>query len=221
MTEEYDKKTVAELKVLLKEQGLPVSGNKKDLIDRLAKVSDDVSSDDDLAEADLVAEAAKESEDSDDDFEDYDDEDWEDEESELHVARQKPVLDDELRAALALRAAQKDKTPKFRRTEWYRYYRLARSGWRKPKGMDNKQRRNYRYRSSLVRVGHGKVALARGLHPSGFSEVMVQNVADLNQIDAESQAARVGTTVGGRKREMIHERADELGIRVLNRRRSR
>ncbi|MGY8670127.1 MAG: SAP domain-containing protein, partial [Candidatus Poseidoniales archaeon] len=28
MTEEYDKKTVAELKVLLKEQGLPVSGNK-------------------------------------------------------------------------------------------------------------------------------------------------------------------------------------------------
>ena len=130
-------------------------------------------------------------------------------------------MDDELRAALALRAAQKDKTPKFRRTEWYRYYRLARSGWRKPKGMDNKQRRNYRYRSSLVRVGHGKVALARGLHPSGFSEVMVQNVADLNQIDAESQAARVGATVGGRKREMIHERADELGIRVLNRRRSR
>ena len=119
MTEEYDKKTVAELKVLLKEQGLPVSGNKKDLIARLAKVSSDVSSDDDIAEADLVAEAERESEsneESDDDFEDYDDEDWDDEESELHVARQKPVLNDELRAALALRAAQKDKTPKFRRT---------------------------------------------------------------------------------------------------------
>ena len=158
---------------------------------------------------------------SEDDFEDYDDEDWDEEESELHVARQKPVLDDELRAALALRAAQKAKTPKFRRTEWYRYFRLARSGWRKPKGMDNKQRRNYRYRSSLVRVGHGKVATARGLHPSGFAEVMVQNVSDLNQIDAERQAARVGATVGGRKREMIHERADELGIRILNRRRSR
>ncbi len=226
MTEEYDNKTVAELKVLLKGQGLPVSGNKKDLIARLAKVSVDLASDADLVEADLVAEAeaveeSEKAEGSDDDFEDYDDEDWDEEESELHVARQKPVLDDDLRAALALRAAQKAKTPKFRRTEWYRYFRLARSGWRKPKGMDNKQRRNYRYRSSLVRVGHGKVALARGLHPSGFSEVMVQNVADLNQIDAESQAARVGATVGGRKREMIHERADELGIRVLNRRRSR
>jgi large subunit ribosomal protein L32e len=226
MTEEYNKNTVAELKVLLKEQGLPVSGNKKDLIARLEKAVGDVSDDADIAEADLAAEEevveqSQEDEESEDDFEDYDDEDWDEEESELHVARQKPVLDDELRAALALRAAQKAKTPKFRRTEWYRYFRLARSGWRKPKGMDNKQRRNYRYRSSLVRVGHGKVATARGLHPSGFAEVMVQNVADLNQIDAEKQAARVGATVGGRKREMIHERADELGIRILNRRRSR
>lgn len=85
--------------------------------------------------------------------------------------------------------------------------------------MDNKQRRNYKYRSSLVRVGHGKVAAARGLHPSGFREVMVHNPDDLEVIDPETEAARVGRTVGGRKRERIHSRADELGIRVLNRRR--
>jgi large subunit ribosomal protein L32e len=85
--------------------------------------------------------------------------------------------------------------------------------------MDNKQRRNYKYRSSLVRVGHGKVAAARGLHPSGFREVMVHNANDLEIIDPETEAARVGKTVGGRKREQIYNRADELGIRVLNRRR--
>ncbi len=84
--------------------------------------------------------------------------------------------------------------------------------------MDSKQRRNYRYRGSLVRVGHGKVAEARGLHPSGFREVMVHNINDLESIDPETQAARIGRTVGGRKREHIHARADELGIRVLNRR---
>jgi len=84
--------------------------------------------------------------------------------------------------------------------------------------MDNKQRRNYRYRGSLVRVGHGKVAEARGLHPSGFREVMVHNLNDLESIDPETQAARIGRTVGARKREHIHARADELGIRVLNRR---
>jgi len=48
---------------------------------------------------------------------------------------------------------------------------------------------------------------------------MVQNTLDLESMDPESEAARVGRSVGGRKREKIYSRADELGIRVLNRRR--
>ncbi|MBA89017.1 MAG: 50S ribosomal protein L32e [Euryarchaeota archaeon] len=214
---EYENMTVAELKELLKEAGLPVSGKKADLIARLVdSQEEDVStSEDEMTEEEL--------DDEEEDFEDdYEDEDWDDEDIvEEHVARQKPVLSDDLKASLALRAAQKKGTPKFRRTEWFRYKRLSRSGWRKPHGMDNKQRRNFKYRGSLVRIGHGKVNAASGLHPSGFEEVMVHNSRDLDVIDAETQAARIGSTVGGRKREMIHSRADELGIRVLNRRRER
>ena len=210
---DYEDMTVAQLKELLKEAGLPVSGKKADLIARLEEGSD---------EPVLVEESAEEEADEDDFEEDYEDEDWDDEEfDEEHVARQKPVLSDDMKAALALRAAQKKATPSFRRTEWFRYKRLSRSGWRKPHGMDNKQRRNFKYRGSLVRIGHGKVNAASGLHPSGFQEVMVHNTGDLDQIDAETQAARIGATVGGRKRENIHSRADELGIRVLNRRRDR
>ena len=210
---DYENMKVAELKELLKEAGLPVSGKKADLIARLQEGAETSAP----AEEESVEESAEE------EFEEeFDDEDWEDEEvDELHVARQKPVISDELKAALALRAAQKKATPSFRRTEWFRYKRLSRSGWRKPHGMDNKQRRNYKYRGSLVRVGHGKVSAASGLHPSGFEEVMIHNAAELDQMDAETQAARVGATVGGRKRENIHSRADELGIRVLNRRRDR
>jgi large subunit ribosomal protein L32e len=205
--------TVAQLKELLKEQGLPVSGKKADLIERLMESSSAEEEVVEAAEEDTVEEEAVE---EDDFFEE--DEDWDDDEDEGHVAKQKPVLDEATQEALALRAAQKKKTPSFRRTEWFRYKRLSRSGWRAPHGMDSKQRRNYRYRGSLVRVGHGKVAEARGLHPSGFREVMVHNLNDLESIDPETQAARIGRTVGGRKREHIHARADELGIRVLNRR---
>ena len=211
---DYENMKVAELKELLKEAGLPVSGKKADLIARLQDGAETSAP----AEEESVEESVEEEEFEDD----FDDEDWDDEEvDELHVARQKPVISDELKAALALRAAQKKATPSFRRTEWFRYKRLSRSGWRKPHGMDNKQRRNYKYRGSLVRVGHGKVSAASGLHPSGFQEVMIHNAAELDQMDAETQAARVGATVGGRKRENIHSRADELGIRVLNRRRDR
>ena len=218
----YEGMTVAQLKELLKEAGLPVSGKKADLIARLQEGADEPAP---VEEESVEEESVEEESDEEDDFEaDYDDdEDWDDDEdyNEEHVARQKPVLSEELKAALALRAAQKKGTPSFRRTEWFRYKRLSRSGWRKPHGMDNKQRRNYKYRGSLVRIGHGKVNAASGLHPSGFEEVMVHNTRDLDQIDAETQAARVGATVGGRKRENIHSRADELGIRVLNRRRER
>ena len=203
MSEDYENMTVAQLKELLKEADLPVSGKKADLIARLAESS-----------------AVEEVDTSDSNDEDWDDDgDWDDEVVEGHVAKQKPVLDDATKAALALRSEQKKKTPSFRRTEWFRYKRLSRSGWRAPHGMDSKQRRNYKYRSALVRVGHGKVTAARGLHPSGFREVMVQNTTDLEIIDPESEAARVGRSVGGRKREQIYSRADELGIRVLNRRR--
>ena len=218
MAEEYEGMTVAELKALLKERGLPVSGKKSELIDRLSDNQEEEIVDTEEIESPAADESPAEEDFEDDADEDWDD-DWEDDEDEGHVAKQKPVLSDDLKVALALRFEQKKKTPAFKRTEWFRYKRLSRSGWRAPHGMDNKQRRNFKYRSSLVRVGHGKVAAARGLHPSGFREVMVHNAGDLEIIDPETEAARVGKTVGGRKREQIYSRADELGIRVLNRRR--
>jgi large subunit ribosomal protein L32e len=219
MSDNYEDMTVAELKALLKEAGLKVSGKKSELIERLVEAQEAPE------ESEVVEEATEEvvenTDDSAEDAEedDWDDEDWDEEEDEGHVAKQKPVLSEDMKLALALRDEQKKKTPAFKRTEWFRYKRLSRSGWRAPHGMDSKQRRNYKYRSSLVRVGHGKVATARGLHPSGFREVMVHNTGDLEVIDPETEAARVGKTVGGRKREQIYSRADELGIRVLNRRR--
>ena len=206
---EYDNMTVAELKELLKDAGLPVSGKKADLIARLeeAEVHDD------NVEEEIVDE-------EDDDFDDYDDdEDCDDDEEYIHVAKQKPVLDDAPKSALEARKEQRKNQPKFRRQEWFRYRRLSRTGWRKPNGLQSSQRLNRKYRSPMARGGDGKVAAARDLHPSGFEEVLVHRPEDLDGIDPSVQAARVGGTVGGRKRVLIHERADELGIRELNRRR--
>ncbi|EHK01210.1 hypothetical protein HRED_09367 [Candidatus Haloredivivus sp. G17] len=35
-------------------------------------------------------------------------------------------------------------------------------------------------------------------------------------MNVEEEAARIGSTVGGRKREMILEKAEELDVKVLN-----
>ena len=45
----------------------------------------------------------------------------------------------------------------------------------------------------------------------------VDHVDGLENIDPKKQAVRIGGTVGTKKRMAIEDRADELGIRVLNR----
>ena len=87
MAEDYESMTVAELKELLKEQGLPVSGKKADLIERLAGAVEE-----DDAPVEDVETSSDDAEEEDDFFED--DDDWDDDEDEGHVAKQKPVLDE-------------------------------------------------------------------------------------------------------------------------------
>lgn len=217
---DYESMTVAQLKDLLKERGLKVSGKKSELIERL---SDAGTSPEPVSDESQNTEEAVEIEESetidDEDFdEEFFDEDWDDEDGE-YVTRQKPVLDDETKAALLTRKSQRSSMPKFRRQEWFRYFRLARTGWRKPKGYQSKQRLNMKYRTPMVRIGHRKIASVRGLHPSGFEEVLVNTLSDLDGLDPERQAVRIGSKVGNRKRSVMHDRADQLGLRVLNRRR--
>ena len=222
MSEEFENMTVAQLKEILKERGLPVSGTKKSLIERLME-NNEAQDQEEVEEVQTQEEeevqTQEEVEEFDEEYEDYDEDDWEDEEFGFHVAKQKPELDEEIKSALSLRQSQSKSKPSFRRSEWFRYKRLSRSGWGRPKGMDNSQRKNLKYRGSKVRVGFGKVSEARGLHPSGFKEILVYNTLDLEEINPALEAARIGSTVGGRKREQIHLKADELGIRILNRRR--
>ena len=215
---DYEGKTVAELKDLLRAAELPVSGKKADLIARLQEAGDTPSAVEEVDNEEVPEDISDdvEMDEVDDDFEG---EEFEDEWDDFHTARQKPVLDDATKEALATRAAQKKKQPAFRRQEWFRYKRLSRTGWKKPRGDDSSQRKNRKYRSPMVRIGYGKIADARGLHPSGFEEVLVSTAGDLDGLDPESQAVRISASVGNRKRASIHDRADDLGLRVLNRRR--
>ena len=218
---EYDKMTVAQLKDLLRENDLPVSGKKTELIERLSSISSEKEiPKEELAEEEITdTEEASSSEESysEDFFEE--DEDFYDDFGGIHTARQKPILDEETKTMLKFRAAQKKKQPAFRRQEWFRYKRLSHSGWRKPKGYQSKQRLNMKSRTPMARIGFGKISAVRGLHSSGFEEVLIHKIEDLESLNPEKQAIRIGSSVGNRKRLSIHDRADDLGLRVLNRRR--
>jgi large subunit ribosomal protein L32e len=146
--------------------------------------------------------------------EEMDEEEEEEVEAEIHLAKLKPKLDKGVKAKL--RQKHRRKKPKFRRQEWFRYKRLGKS-WRRPKGLHSKMRTNKKYRPNVVRIGYGSPKLVRGLHPSGFKEVMVYNVNDLEGVDPKTEAVRIGHSVGTKKRIELEKKADKLGIRVLNR----
>ncbi len=133
-----------------------------------------------------------------------------------YVVKAKPELDDETVDALAKRAMISGRRPAFKRQEWFRYSKLGEK-WRKPKGIHSKMKRQLKRRPPMVDIGFRGPVAARNLHPSGFEEVLVYNVDGLEAIDPKKQAVRIGGTVGTKKRIAIEDRADELGIRVLNR----
>ena len=122
-----------------------------------------------------------------------------------------PINDDLLRARKKVSATR----PKFVRQESWRYIRLA-ENWRKPKGIDNKMRIQVSGVPPLVKVGYRGPKKARGLHPSGYNDRLIHNIRDLEKLDPKVDAARIGRTVGRRKRIDIVSKASTLGIKVLN-----
>jgi large subunit ribosomal protein L32e len=136
---------------------------------------------------------------------------------EEYKPRQKPVISDETKADLAKRNRMSHKRPTFKRQNWFRYKRLG-DKWRRPRGIHSKMRRHFKYRIPVVKSGFRGPASVRGLHPSGFEEVLVNNLKEVENVDPKTQAIRIASTVGDKKREMIITKADELGIRVFNRR---
>ena len=122
-----------------------------------------------------------------------------------------------LKVLLATRGLLDQKRPRFVRQAAHRYWRIGRDeAWRRPRGLQSKQRRHYGYRAKIVRVGYRSPAQVRGLTPAGFRPVLVSNRDDLDGLDARRDAAIIARTVGTRRRLVLEEEARRLGIRVLN-----
>ncbi len=124
------------------------------------------------------------------------------------------TLDAETKRLLDVRKKQKSKKPHFRQTDSHKKKKLA-DYWRRPDGIHNKTRYAVKGKTPLVEAGYGSPSLVRGLHPSGFEEIIVNNIKELESLN-KGQAARIAHTVGARKRALMEKRASELGLKILN-----
>ncbi len=120
-----------------------------------------------------------------------------------------------LKKLVEIRDKLAEHRPAFVRPESWRYVRIK-PMWRKPKGVDNKVRRQDKGWPKLVRVGYRGPAASRHLHPSGHYETLVHNPTELETLVPGRDVARIGGTVGARKRTLILKRAKELGLNIVN-----
>jgi large subunit ribosomal protein L32e len=136
---------------------------------------------------------------------------------EKEIKKIKPKLSKEMKEKLELRSEMKKRKPDFLRQEWFRYKRVGMK-WRKAKGIHSKMKKHVKYRIASPRIGYSSPKEVKGLHSSGFKEIIVYNASEIEKINPNTEALRIGHSVGAKKRNEIEKKADNMGIRILNRR---
>jgi len=104
---------------------------------------------------------------------------------------------------------------KFLRQGAQAYKRLGKK-WRRPRGMHSKLRRHERGKGFMPSPGYRAPKELRGLHPSGYKEVLVSNLKQLEDIDKNKEVIKIMSNVGKKKRMGILKRAEELKVKILN-----
>ena len=86
--------------------------------------------------------------------------------------------------------------------------------WRKPRGIDSKKRVGKQYMGAVPGIGWKAKKSTRFLHPLGLKEILVYNPQQLDGVS--NVLVRMASCVGKRKRMIIIEKANSLGLKVLN-----
>ena len=88
--------------------------------------------------------------------------------------------------------------------------------WRKQKAFHhNKARVRDLVKIRNVKEGYKAPKVVRGIHPSGYEEVLVSNVKDLERVNPKLQAIKI-RKIGKKKKKEILSHAEKMKIKVLN-----
>lgn len=117
---------------------------------------------------------------------------------------------------LETRKIQKKRKPEFKVQDSHKKGRVARLGWRRPRGSDSKMRLGIRGYRKCVSVGYKSPSAVRGLTPEGLEVVHVSNLKELEGINAKTQGVMIKAQVGMRKRIDILEEVIKQNFTLLN-----
>lgn len=103
---------------------------------------------------------------------------------------------------------------KFIRKDANKKKRIAKTGWRKPKGITNKMRLSRKGHLPTVKPGYCSPTQEKN-KADGLHIIKVSNLAELEKINPKTQAVVIGKAGKQKKLDMI-KKAEELKIKIIN-----
>jgi len=100
------------------------------------------------------------------------------------------------------------KKPKFVRQNSHRKVRVKGKSWRRPRGLDSKQKRGKKHMPKRPRIGYGTGGKKE-------KDTFVGNVNELEGLEKETKVI-IRSTVGKKKRIDIIEKAKKMKIKIMN-----
>lgn len=118
---------------------------------------------------------------------------------------------------LEIRKRMKKKRPSFRRVESWRYDRVKDS-WRKARGIDSQTRKKTKTGVKSPSAGYRSPKKIRGLHPSGYQEVRINNKNDMEMLNLnpKKHAIKISGRLGSKKRLDLIDYAQKRNFLILN-----
>ena len=104
---------------------------------------------------------------------------------------------------------------RFKRQEYARYKKLG-IKWRRPRGKTSKMRRYEAGKPDMPAIGYRTPRAVRDLHPSGYNDKQIQKRTKIEDLNPATNAARIIPFKKKKKKDLMLEKASELGIKVLN-----
>jgi len=120
-----------------------------------------------------------------------------------------------MKLLLEIRNKLKAKMPTFIRHDAHKKKRVG-SGWRRPKGHQNKMRLHLKGYARNRSTGFGSPRAVHGLSREGLKQIIVHNSSELASLNPKSDGIIVARTLGDRKRSIIIKEASDKGFTLLN-----
>jgi len=108
----------------------------------------------------------------------------------------------------------KRKNPRFIRQCAYNISSLG-IKWRKPKGIHSKMRMSIKGHRSIVKIGYRNDKRLWNTY-RGLQIGYINNLNDLEKVNPKTHVIIVASNLGFKKKEIILNKAKELGIKILN-----